>query len=61
MGNNEQAFRRLDQAFEERAHWLVWIRLDPRWDSLRSDQRYTEMTRRMGFLLRLAFETGQTR
>jgi TolB-like protein/DNA-binding winged helix-turn-helix (wHTH) protein/Tfp pilus assembly protein PilF len=49
MGKNDEAFRRLNQAFDDRAHWLVWIRLDPRWDSLRSDQRYTEMIRRMGF------------
>ncbi|HEY8716925.1 MAG TPA: tetratricopeptide repeat protein, partial [Candidatus Acidoferrum sp.] len=49
MGKNDEAFRRLKQAFDDRAHWLVWIRLDPRWDSLRSDQRYTEMIRRMGF------------
>jgi TolB-like protein/DNA-binding winged helix-turn-helix (wHTH) protein/Tfp pilus assembly protein PilF len=49
MGNKEQTFHWLDKAFDDRAHWLVWIRLDPRWDSLRSDPRYADLLRRIGF------------
>ena len=49
MGNNQQAFHWLDKAIDDRAHWLVWIRLDPRWDGLRSDPRYAEILRRIRF------------
>jgi len=49
MGNKEEAFHWLDKAFDDRAHWLAWIRLDPRWDSLRSDPRYADLLRRVGF------------
>ena len=26
--------------YEERTHWLVWLKLDPRWENLRSDARF---------------------
>ena len=48
MGDKEQAFSKLEQAFGERSHWLVWLNLDPRWDSLRADPRFDELTRRLG-------------
>jgi len=31
-----QAARAADKAFAERSHWLVWLRLDPCWKTLRS-------------------------
>jgi hypothetical protein len=33
----------LRKAIEERSHWLVWVRLDPRFDSLRGDARFEEI------------------
>ena len=33
LGDKEQAFAWLEKAFAERSHWLVWLRLDPRWKS----------------------------
>jgi serine/threonine-protein kinase len=48
MGDKEQAFSKLEQAFDERSHWLVWLNLDPRWDSLRADPRFDELKRRLG-------------
>jgi tetratricopeptide (TPR) repeat protein len=48
MGDKEQAFSKLEQAFGERSHWMVWLNLDPRWDSLRADPRFDELTRRLG-------------
>ena len=30
LGQIDEAFFWLDRAFEERSHWLVWLRLDPR-------------------------------
>ena len=34
LGEKEEAFTWLEKAFEERSHWLVWLRLDPRWKQL---------------------------
>ena len=49
LGSHDVAFAWLDRAFEERSHWLVWLRLDPRWNGLRRDQRFAEAVRRMHF------------
>ena len=39
MGEKDQAFVWLDKAYEQRASQLQWIKLEPRWHSLRSDRR----------------------
>lgn len=49
LGQKEQAFAWLNKAFDERSHWLVWLKLDPRWDSLRSDARFAQLVQRMHF------------
>ena len=49
IGDSDAAFTWLDKAFAERSHWLVWLRLDPRFDPLRSDSRFTELLGRMAF------------
>lgn len=49
LGEKEQAFVWLNKAFDERSHWLVWLRLDPRWDDLRSDARFAQLIERMRF------------
>ena len=48
LGENDQAFAWLNKGYAERTHWLVWLKLDPRWDSLRSDPRFTELLRHVG-------------
>jgi DNA-binding winged helix-turn-helix (wHTH) protein len=49
LGQNDAAFASLDEAFEERSHWLVWLRLDPRWNKLRPDPRFVELVSRLKF------------
>ena len=49
LGQNEAAFAWLNKAFDERSNWLVWLRLDPRWNGLRSDPRFPELVGRMQF------------
>jgi TolB-like protein/DNA-binding winged helix-turn-helix (wHTH) protein/Tfp pilus assembly protein PilF len=48
MGDKDQAFHFLNKAVDDRAHWLVWLRFDPRWDSMRADLRYADLERRIG-------------
>ena len=43
LSDNEQALTWLRKAVEERSHWLVWIRVDPRFDTLRSDHRFQQL------------------
>ena len=31
LDQNDAALASLNRAFDERSHWLVWLRLDPRW------------------------------
>jgi DNA-binding winged helix-turn-helix (wHTH) protein/Tfp pilus assembly protein PilF len=49
LGQNDAAFTRLGKAFDERSHWLVWLRLDPRWNALRADPRFAQLVDRMRF------------
>ena len=49
LGHKDEAFSWLDRAFEERSHWLVWLRLDPRWNSLRDDPRFAALIAKMKY------------
>ena len=49
LDQKDDAFRWLEKAFEERSHWLVWLRLDPRWKNIRDDPRFGEMVARMKY------------
>ena len=43
----DAALASLNRAFDERSHWRVWLRLDPRWNKLRGDPRFIELGSRM--------------
>ena len=43
LRDNEQALIWLRKAVEERSHWLVWIKVDPRFDALRHDIRFQQI------------------
>lgn len=49
LGDDNSAFEWLNRAFDERSNWLIWLRLDPRWKSLRSDIRFVELVGRIRF------------
>lgn len=49
LGDNDAAYAALEKAFEERSNWLVWLRLDPRWNALRADVRFAALVSRMRF------------
>ena len=47
LKDEDNAFRWLEQAFSERADWMVFLKVDPRFKALRSDHRFTELLQRM--------------
>ena len=49
LNETEEALRWLEQGYEERAAWMVYLNTDPRYDTLRSDPRFQELLRRMKF------------
>ncbi len=49
LDEKDEAFAWLEKAYQERSWWLVWIKMDPKVDSLRSDPRFSDLMRRIGF------------
>jgi len=47
LGNRDKAFEYLDQALAVRDARLVLLKIDPKWDGLRSDPRFQATLRRM--------------
>ncbi|HEU5250439.1 MAG TPA: protein kinase [Thermoanaerobaculia bacterium] len=48
LGEKERALVHLEDAYRERSHWLVWLKRDPRWDSVRTDPRFVQLVRKVG-------------
>ena len=48
LGEQEQALKWLEKAYAERSGGLIWIGVDPRMDSLRSEQRFAALMQRVG-------------
>jgi TolB-like protein len=44
----DAAFRELDQALAQHSRPLVWINVDPRFERLRSDERFSHLLQRIG-------------
>jgi len=47
LGEQDQAFAWLEQAYAARSWYLTWLKVDPALDSLRSDPRFTDLLRRV--------------
>jgi serine/threonine-protein kinase len=50
LGDSVQAFKWLQKAYEDGPGWLIYLNVDPRYDSLRSDPRFQDLLRRMNLL-----------
>ena len=46
--NKDKAFYWLEKAYEERDNSMVFLRVDPTYDPLRSDPRFEQLVRRVG-------------
>ena len=49
LGEKDRAFQQLDEAYDVRDPDLVYLKVDPRLDPLRSDPRFQSLLRRMNF------------
>ncbi len=48
LGDKDGAFSWLDRACEERSPYLIWLKVHPVYDPLRSDPRFAELLRKVG-------------
>jgi DNA-binding winged helix-turn-helix (wHTH) protein/TolB-like protein/Flp pilus assembly protein TadD len=49
LGDNDNAINQLNRAYEERAGWIIAIKVEPMFDPLRSDPRFVDLQRRMNY------------
>ena len=49
IGNRDEAFRWLEKAYDYRVQELIYLKVTPEFDNLRSDPRFSDLTRRIGF------------
>ena len=48
LGERNQAFAWMEKGYQSRAGNLPWMIMEPKFDPLRSDPRFTELARRIG-------------
>jgi serine/threonine protein kinase/Tfp pilus assembly protein PilF len=48
LGDKEQAFQWLEKVYQDKSYYVVWLKVDPIWDSLRMDARFQDILRRVG-------------
>ena len=48
LGDKDQAFAWLERGFNERAGNIPWVKIEPKFDSLRQDRRLADLVRRIG-------------
>jgi len=50
MGNKDESFALFEKLYSEHSHALIGLKVDPMYDSLRSDPRFQDLLRRFGLL-----------
>jgi tetratricopeptide (TPR) repeat protein len=48
LGERQRALTLLDEAYAERSPGMCWLKVDPRFDELRDDPRFTRLLARLG-------------
>ena len=48
LGERDRAFEWLEKAYEHREEILVFLNVDPTWDSIRADARFRDLVHRLG-------------
>ena len=47
LGEKDEAFAWLEKSFKDHDSNLIDLKVDPRWDDVRSDPRFSDLLRRM--------------
>lgn len=47
LGKKEQALDSLEKGYEARDVHMIFLKVDPRWDNIRTDPRFQDLMRRM--------------
>jgi adenylate cyclase len=47
LGDNDHAIEHLVKAYEQRAGWIIMLKVEPIFDPLRSDPRFLELLQRL--------------
>lgn len=47
LGEHDEALRSLEKAYEARSTWMPWLKVEPKFDSLRSDPRFIDLLKRL--------------
>ncbi len=47
LGRTDDAFAALEEAYQSRAEWMSYLKVDPQMDSLRRDPRYATLLKRV--------------
>ncbi len=48
LGDREQAFEWLERVYADKSYYVVWLKVDPIWDSFRAEARFQDLLRRVG-------------
>ncbi len=47
LGDYDHAFQFLEKGINERAGWMIWLKVDPIWDPIRKDKRFISILEKM--------------
>ena len=51
LGEREETLAWLERGYQERDSKMVFLKVEPKWNNLRSDPRFQDLLRRVGFKL----------
>jgi len=49
LGDRDQALDQLESAYRDRDARMIILKVDPKWDDLRSDPRFVDLMQKTGF------------
>jgi TolB-like protein/DNA-binding winged helix-turn-helix (wHTH) protein/Tfp pilus assembly protein PilF len=61
LGRKDETLAWLEKGYQERSAWMVWLKVDPRFDFVRSDARFQNLLRQLGFLTALGQVPADTK